>query len=150
MKIAAILQNHVLWSGLIAWILAQAIKPPIDYLHSRHWNWALAFTTGGMPSSHSALITGTAMAIGLHQSFGDPLFGLAVAVSMIIVYDAAGIRRQAGMQAQKINAIMNELLKGHLISQDQLREVLGHTPLEAAGGVLLGIVTAVVFWLIWR
>jgi len=69
---------------------------------------------------------------------------------MIVVYDATGIRRQAGMQAQKINILVDELLSGHPVSDKQLREVLGHTPLEALGGVLLGVVVAQLFWFIWR
>lgn len=150
MNFDAILQNQVLWTGMVAWILAQAFKIPIDYFQSRSWNWALFFAAGGMPSSHSALVTSATMAVGLYHGFDNPLFGLAVAVTMIIVYDAAGIRRQAGMQAQKINILVEELLKGHPISQQQLREVLGHTPLEALGGVLLGLVVAVGLWLLWQ
>jgi acid phosphatase family membrane protein YuiD len=150
MNFGVILQNKVLWTGMVGWILAQTLKIPIDYFQSRHWNWALFFAAGGMPSSHSALVTSTTMAVGLYHGFDTPLFGLAVAVSMVIVYDAAGIRRQAGMQAQKINVLVNELLKGHPISQEQLREVLGHTPLEALGGVLLGLVVASGLWLIWH
>jgi acid phosphatase family membrane protein YuiD len=150
MNIGLILQNHVLWTGMVAWLLAQVLKIPLDYFQTRHWNWALFFAAGGMPSSHSALVTSTAMAVGLHEGFDTALFGLAVAVAMIIVYDAAGVRRQAGMHAQKINILVNELLKGHPISQQELREVLGHTPLEALGGVLLGLVLAVGVWLLWH
>jgi acid phosphatase family membrane protein YuiD len=69
---------------------------------------------------------------------------------MVVVYDATGVRRQAGMQARKINVLMEELLKGHPINEQHLREVIGHTPLEALGGVLLGLVVAVVLWLWWR
>jgi hypothetical protein len=67
---------------------------------------------------------------------------VAVALAMIVVYDATGVRRQAGMQAQTINILVEELLQGHPISEQHLREVLGHTPLEAMGGVLIGLVTA--------
>jgi acid phosphatase family membrane protein YuiD len=140
----------VFWTGMAAWVLAQVLKIPLDYLETRRWNWAMFFAAGGMPSSHSALVTSTAMAVGLHDGFDKPLFGLAVAVAMIIVYDAAGVRRQAGMHAQKINVLVNELLKGHPISQQELREVLGHTPLEALGGVLLGLVLAIGLWLLWH
>jgi uncharacterized protein len=150
MHMGEILNNHVLISGLIAWFLAQALKAPVDYLQTHKWKWALSLGAGGMPSSHSSLITSTAMALGLHYGFDNPIFGLAVAVAMIVVYDAAGIRRQAGMQAQKINVLVEELLQGHPISQDQLKEVLGHTPIEAIGGVILGLSVAIIAWLILK
>ncbi len=149
MNLGGILHNHVLLTGLTGWILAQVLKVPIDVLQSHQWNWALFFAAGGMPSSHSALVTSTAVAVGLHFGFDNPLFGVAVAMAMVVVYDATGIRRQAGMQAQKINVLVEELLQGHPISQEHLREVLGHTPLEALGGVLLGIFVAIVMWLVW-
>jgi uncharacterized protein len=149
MNLGHILQNHVLLTGLASWILAQALKIPIDLFQNRHWNWALFFAAGGMPSSHSALVTSTAMAVGLHYGFDNPIFGVATALAMVVVYDATGIRRQAGMQAQKINILVEELLKGHPISQEHLREVLGHTPLEALGGVLLGLAVAVGLWFWW-
>ncbi|HTX92387.1 MAG TPA: divergent PAP2 family protein [Anaerolineales bacterium] len=150
MNLGAILQNRVLLTGLIGWILAQALKIPIDCFQSRRWNWALFFAAGGMPSSHSALVTSTAAAVGLHYGFDNPVFGVAVAIAMIVVYDATGIRRQAGMQAQKINVLVDELLQGHPISEENLREVLGHTPLEALGGVLLGLVVALGVWFLWK
>ena len=150
MNPATIFQNHVLLTGLAGWILAQALKIPIDLLQSRHWNWALFLAAGGMPSSHSALVTSTALAVGLYYGFDNPVFGVATAMAMIVVYDATGIRRQAGMQAQKINVLVEELLKGHPISEEHLREVLGHTPLEALGGVLLGLAVAFGLWFLWR
>jgi acid phosphatase family membrane protein YuiD len=150
MNLGGIFQNHALLTGLAGWILAQALKIPIDLIQSRHWNWALFFAAGGMPSSHSALVTSTAMAVGLHYGFDNPIFAVATAIAMIVVYDATGIRRQAGMQAQKINILVEELLQGHPISQEHLREVLGHTPLEALGGVVLGLAVAVGLWLVWR
>lgn len=150
MNLGKIFQNHVLITGLIAWFLAQTLKTPIDYMQTHKWRWALFFGAGGMPSSHSSLITSTAAALGLHYGFDNPIFGLAVAIAMIVIYDAAGIRRQAGMQAQKINVLVEELLKGHPISEAQLKEVLGHTPIEAVGGVLLGITIAVICWLVLK
>ncbi len=150
MNIGALFQNHVLWTGMAGWFLAQVLKVPFDLFRERRWNWALFFAAGGMPSSHSALVTSTAMAVGLHIGFDSPVFALAVALAMVVVYDATGVRRQAGMQAQKINVLVGELLKGHWINEQQLREVIGHTPLEALGGVLLGLAVAVGLWLWWR
>lgn len=150
MNLAAILENRVLWSALTAWLLAQALKAPLLYFIQGKWQWEASFSAGGMPSSHSALVVAAAHAIGLHHGFDHPAFGLAVAIAMIVVYDAAGVRRQADIQAQKINVLVNELLRRHPISQQQLREVLGHTPMEAFGGVLLGLATAQILWLLWR
>jgi len=150
MDIIAILKNHVLIIALTAWILAQILKIPLDYLISRKWDWGAVLSSGGMPSSHSALVTAATASIGLYEGFDTPLFGLAIAITMIVTYDAAGVRRQAGMHAQKINTLMKELFSGHSVSEKDLREVLGHTPLEVAGGIVLGILVALLFWFFWK
>ena len=150
MNLGGILQNHVLLTAIAGWFIAQVLKVPVNYLRERKWNWALFFAAGGMPSSHSALVTSTAMGAGLNYGFNSPIFAVAVALAMIVVYDATGVRRQAGMQAQTINILVEELLQGHPISEQHLREVRGHTPLEAMGGVLIGLVTATCLWLVWR
>jgi len=149
MKLGAVFQNHVLITMLTAWLLAQIIKIPLDYLYTHRWNWALLLSVGGMPSSHSSLLTSATVSIGLYYGFDNPLFALGVAITMVVTYDAAGVRRQAGVHAQRINMLFNELLRGHMFDQKDLREVLGHTPLEVTGGVLFGIVVATVMWLIW-
>jgi acid phosphatase family membrane protein YuiD len=149
MNLNAIFQNRVLEVMLVAWLLAQVVKLPLDFLYTRRWNWALLLSVGGMPSSHSALLTSATMAVGLYHGFDNPLFALGVAITMVVTYDAAGVRRQAGIHAQRINVVFQELLRGHPIDQKELREVLGHTPLEVAGGVLFGILVATVMWLIW-
>jgi acid phosphatase family membrane protein YuiD len=150
MNLGALFQNKVLIAGLTAWLMAQVIKMPLNYLYTRRWNWALLLTTGGMPSSHSSLMTGTVFAIGLYYGFDNPTFALGVAITMIVTYDAGGVRRQAGIHAQRINVLFGELLKGHPVSEKDLREVLGHTPLEVIGGILLGLVVATGQWLIWK
>jgi hypothetical protein len=150
MNLAALFQNKALIAGLSAWLIAQIIKLPLEYLRTRRWNWALLITTGGMPSSHSALMTGTVLAIGLYHGFDNPVFALGVAITMIVTYDAAGVRRQAGIHAQRINLLFDELLHGHPVTERDLREVLGHTPLEVIGGILLGLIVATVQWLIWK
>lgn len=145
----SIFYNYVLIAALIAWAIAQLLKVPIEYLQTRHVNWALLVQAGGMPSSHSALIVGITHAIGLSVGFGTPLFALAFAIAMIVVYDATGIRRQAGKHAELINAMISDLAAGNPLKQEQLREVLGHTPMEALGGILLGIIVAQLTWMVW-
>ena len=138
--------NHVLVAAAIAWSIAQVVKVPLEYVRTRHWNWALLFRAGGMPSSHSALVTGVAHGIGLHYGFDTPLFAVAAALAIVVVYDATGIRRQAGKHAALINAMIQDLATGHPLKEEHLREVLGHTPLEAIAGMLLGLGIAQLDW----
>jgi acid phosphatase family membrane protein YuiD len=145
----SIFNNYVLIAALIAWAIAQLIKVPIEYIQTRRWNWALLVQAGGMPSSHSALIVATTQGIGLSAGFNSALFALAFAIAMIVIYDATGIRRQAGKHAELINAMINDLATGNPLKEEQLREVLGHTPLEALGGIFLGLIVAQVTWLLW-
>lgn len=144
-----IFSNQVLICALLGWFLGQFLKVPIEYLVKRRWNWALWFSSGGMPSSHSSLMVSTTLAIGLYHGFGTPLFALAFAMSMIVIYDAAGVRRQAGFHAQKINIVFEELFHGRPIPQERLIEVLGHTPRQVLGGIFLGVVITLVVYAVW-
>jgi acid phosphatase family membrane protein YuiD len=147
MNMQAIFQNRILIIALTAWGIAQVLKVPMEYFRTRKWNWAMLLAAGGMPSSHSAIIIAATHAIGLYYGFDHPLFALGVVVTMIVTYDAAGVRRQAGMHAERINVLFDELLHGHIWDEDELREVLGHTPLEVLGGLLLGLAVTTVMWL---
>ena len=102
-----------------------------------------------MPSSHSALVAAAAHAVGLYFGFDTPLFGVAVVLAVIVIYDATGVRRQAGKHAERINAIIENLASGKPHwheTQEELKEVLGHTPMEAMAGMLLGIFIAQMAW----
>jgi acid phosphatase family membrane protein YuiD len=145
----ALLSNRVLMTAMVAWLIGQFLKLPGYYILHRKWIWGVIFTPGGLPSSHSSLITATTLSIGLFHGFSNPLFGLAIAISMIVIYDATGVRRQAGMHARVINEIMEEIFAGRPIPEKQLREVLGHTPIEAIVGILLGILIALAIWLLF-
>ncbi len=145
-----LIHNKVLVAVLIGWLLAQVLKVPTEYLRSRRWLWAMIFAAGGMPSSHTALLVSGTIATGLYQGFDTPMFGIAVAITMIVVHDAAGVRRQAGIHAERINVLFGELLKGHMWDENDLKEVIGHTPLEVVGGILLGFFVAITQWLIWH
>jgi len=139
MDLLGILRNPVLIGALIAWSLAQGGKLPLEYIRSRRWNWSLLFSTGGMPSSHTALVTAIAHGTGMVSGFDSPAFALGVALAMVVIYDATGIRRQAGLHAEMINAMFQDLMEGHPLQQEKLAEVLGHSPGEAFVGLLLGL-----------
>jgi len=150
MASGSIFNNHALIGALIAWLIAQILKVPLEYLRTRRWNWALLFRAGGMPSSHTALVTGVAHGIGLRDGFDSMVFAAAATLAVIVVYDATGIRRQAGKHAALINAMIEDLASGHPLKQEQLQQVLGHTPLEALGGLLLGLAVSQLTWVFWK
>jgi len=137
---------------ITGWLFSSLLKIPVYYILHRKVNIALAFGTGGMPSSHAATMTATTLAIGLFGGFDEPLFALAIAISMIVIYDAAGVRREAGYHAEALNKLVDEwfaVTKTPLVDQKKMKEMLGHTPIEVVGGVLAGLVSTLVLWLIW-
>lgn len=150
MNFLAIFENKVLVAVMLGWFIAQALKVPTEYLRSRRWLWTMFFASGGMPSSHTALMVAGTLSVGLYHGFDNPLFGIAVGVTMIIAHDASGVRRQAGMHAERINLLVEELLKGHMWSESELKKVIGHTPLEVVGGIILGLLVAIVQFLVWK
>lgn len=140
--------NPILLAAVIAWSIAQVLKVLIEFLLLKTWNWALLFQAGGMPSSHSAMVSAAALSIGLYMGFDLPVFAVASILAMIVIYDATGIRREAGRQAVLINTIIEEIAKGKLSQHKRLKEVLGHTPGEAVMGTLLGLGISLIIWII--
>jgi acid phosphatase family membrane protein YuiD len=130
--------NDTLWIAILTGMLAQFLKPFTYWLRTGEFNWHHISATGGMPSSHSAMVSALAAGVGLHEGFGSPAFATTVVLAMIVTYDAAGVRRAAGEHARRINHLIAELLSGHPIQQIKLKEVLGHNRREAAAGVLFG------------
>ena len=132
-----ILDNAVLAWGLAACGLAQFSKLLFELIFKQRWRPSVLIETGGMPSSHSALVTGTAAGIGLQLGFNDPVFALASTIAFIVMYDASGIRRSAGLTAAKVNQISKDNFN-ELSSENTLKESLGHTKMEVLVGSLLG------------
>ena len=142
-------RSPVAISGFFALLLSQLFKVPIDYLRNQRkdWNWSLLFNAGGMPSSHSALMAAVTTSIGLYVGWGSPLFALALAITMIVIYDAAGVRRQAGLHPERINKLVKQLFSTGKIDGeewDTLLESIGHSRGEAFAGILFGIAVAVI------
>ncbi len=137
-----IVANPVIVSAFWAWLVAQVLKFTLYTLRERRINLAYLATMGGMPSTHSATVAATATAVGLREGFGSAPFAIAFILAIVVMYDAAGVRRAAMIQARILNQIIDELFQGHPISETRLRELLGHTPLEVVAGALLGILIA--------
>ena len=134
-EFSAFFDNSVLFWSLTSCLLAQFLKIIFNFFSTGNIRLGIMFETGGMPSSHSALITGVTSGIGLELGFDNPIFALAVAVSLIVMYDASGVRKSAGIQAKEINKLTKKLDPK---SELNLKETLGHTKSEVIVGSFLG------------
>lgn len=134
--------NRVLQATFVAWVTAQILKVLIELIWKHRLDLRLLTSAGGMPSSHSATVCGLATAVALHDGLSSTLFAIAVVLAVVVMYDAAGVRRAAGIQARILNQIIDELFQGHPISETHLRELLGHTPIQVFAGAVLGIALA--------
>ncbi|MEZ3453360.1 MAG: divergent PAP2 family protein [Oscillospiraceae bacterium] len=146
--------NYVLFASLVSWCAAQVIKTLLNFMQTKKFNPERLFGAGGMPSSHSALVCSATIAVCRKCGFGSSEFAIMFIVAMIVMYDAMGVRRSAGLHAREINRINRIFavrgIKPNEESQErkpekrkkELKEYLGHTPFEVLGGALLGILIA--------
>lgn len=142
--VAQLAANPTFVSWLVAWLVAQSVKVVLNFFVERKWDLRILFASGGMPSSHSALCTALSTSVALCHGVADSLFPVCLGFTLIVMYDAIGVRRHAGMQAEVLNMIVEDLFQGHPISQRKLKELLGHTPSQVLAGAFLGIVVACV------
>lgn len=136
----------ILYVTSLAWAVAQGLKVLIYYVRNRKFNFRLFVGTGGMPSSHSAYVCSLATALGIETGWDSPVFLLSVGMAIVIMTDAAGVRRAAGQQAKILNEIMEDLNRSKPVPQQRLKELLGHTPVQVIVGAFLGIAIAAVFY----
>ncbi|KAG4975412.1 hypothetical protein AAZX31_11G253000 [Glycine max] len=146
---SSMMRNYPLISAIVAFAIAQFIKFFTAWFKEKRWDPKQLVGSGGMPSSHSATVTALAAAIGFHEGFGGPLFATALVLACIVMYDATGVRLQAGRQAELLNQIVYELPAEHPLAESRpLRELLGHTPPQVVAGGILGLITAGIGYLI--
>ena len=133
-------QNPVIDCALLAWFLAQLIKVVLDLVLLRRFDVQRLVSSGGMPSSHSSMVVACTVAIGKLYGTADPVFALAVVFSAVVMYDACNVRRSAGDTAKLVNQLLEhiERLTAEDFAED-LKEVMGHTPLQVLMGALLGV-----------
>ena len=141
-----VFSNPIVLCSLFAWVTAQILKVPLYYRVEHKLDWKRLVGAGGMPSSHSALVVALTLSVGFLEGFGTALFGVCTVLSLIVMYDAIGVRRETGTQATVINQILKDvLINGRRISDDELKELVGHTPFEVVGGIFVGILTTFVY-----
>jgi len=148
----ALFRNQLLWTAIAASTSAQIIKVLLILLFERKWQPLRVLETGGMPSSHTASVAALSTACGLEFGFDSPFFALSAIFGMIVMYDATGIRRASGMQAELLNDLVAELrqLLTEGFAPKPLKELLGHTYLEVFVGFLLGILVSVLSYALFR
>jgi acid phosphatase family membrane protein YuiD len=128
-----------LLAPLVAWAIAQAAKVILTSWRQRRLNLRVLAETGGMPSSHAAIVMGMTTAVGKYAGVSSAPFAIALIFSFVVMYDAAGLRRAAGRQAAILNRLVEDLVHMRGMQEQKLRELLGHTPVEVVVGALLGI-----------
>lgn len=138
----------ILYVTSLAWAVAQGLKVLIYYVRNRKFSFRLFVGTGGMPSSHSAYVCSLATAIGIEAGWDSPVFLLSVGMALVIMTDAAGVRRAAGQQAKILNEIVDDLYSSRPVPPEKLRELLGHTPTQVFVGGFLGILIALAMYYI--
>ncbi|HEY7418584.1 MAG TPA: divergent PAP2 family protein [Ktedonobacteraceae bacterium] len=136
-------ENRVLMAAFIAWAIAQVSKTVYELFRQRKLLFSRLVSAGGMPSSHSALVTGLATATGRLEGVGSTAFAISVVLAGIVMYDAAGVRRAVSLQARILNQMLDEIFQGHPIAEQRLRELIGHTPIQVLVGGLLGVVVGI-------
>jgi acid phosphatase family membrane protein YuiD len=135
----SVFDNRILVAAFFAWALAQISKIFYELICQRRLIISRLVSSGGMPSSHSALVTSLATAIGRQQGVASPIFAVAVVLASIVMYDAAGVRRAVSIQARILNQMIEEAFQGSPMAEKRLRELIGHTPVQVFVGALLGV-----------
>ena len=136
--------NRVFIAWLFACLISQGIKILLGVVRLKRFDFRWLIGTGGMPSTHAAGVTALSVTIGFKDGFGSSIFAAAIAFTVITLFDAQGVRRWSGRQAQVLNKMMEDMYFRRRIQEERLKELLGHTPMEVIGGMVVGLITALV------
>lgn len=147
-------ENRVLFAAVLGWFFAQVAKSLFTLLFTRKWNPERLWGAGGMPSAHSSMVCALTVSMARFHGINTPFFALSIMFAFVTMYDAMGVRREAGEHAKLLNKYLNELelskadkngdgIPDERADEIELKEFIGHTPLEVLGGVLLGIIIGI-------
>ena len=139
-------RNKVFFVTLYTWLITQTIKVIIGVIREKKFNFRWFVGTGGMPSSHAATVSALVTCVGLSVGFDSAMFVVALIFSIIVIFDAQGVRRATGKQAEILNKMLDDIYWKKHIQEDRLKELLGHTPIEVLAGVVSGITIALLLW----
>lgn len=138
-----IFQNAPFMAAALAFFIAQMLKPFVNAIFERQFDWRLMHSTGGMPSSHTAGVIALTTSIALTEGVGTVYFAISVTFAAIVIHDAMGIRRAAGKQAEVINEwsrLLSDIHREGQFNPENLKTMLGHSFIQVLGGTLLGLI----------
>ena len=142
----ALLENGVLPASAAAWCTAQVIKFLLYGLLYRKFKPERFLGSGGMPSSHTATVVAMCLMTGFREGFTGTLFAVALVFAAVVIYDAMGVRRETGRQGEVINQMLKEVLvDGKPITEETMKTLVGHSPVECLGGIIVGVIVAFLF-----
>ncbi|MFA4844774.1 MAG: divergent PAP2 family protein [Candidatus Margulisiibacteriota bacterium] len=147
--IRALLNNFTFVAVVISWFLAQSIKVVLYWISEKKFNLWHFFEAGGMPSAHSASVTALTLGIALTQGWNSPLFTISLVFALIVMYDATGVRRAAGKQAEMLNKIVDDIYANGKVRLEKLKEILGHDPIEVVAGATLALVITLLTYYVY-
>jgi len=147
-KLYEFVTNYNLICALVAWFVAQVAKIVLCLVKEKRIDFQLMLSSGGMPSSHSAMVCAILGSFWFTSGPGTDVFALAAAFAMLTMYDAANVRRESGKHAKLLNDIVKDFFEGKQLKEEELKELIGHTPLQVCIGAVLGIIVAVVLYFI--
>ncbi len=134
--------NRFVVSAFFGWFIAQVIKVITGVILEKRFNFKWFVGTGGMPSSHAAGVTALTTAVGLYKGVDTAIFAITLMFTIIVMFDAQGVRRSTGQQAEILNTIMDDIYWKKKIQEDKLKELIGHTPFQVLIGIFIGLVVA--------
>lgn len=136
--------NKIFHVAVLSWFIAQTIKVVHTFIVNKRFDFTRFVGSGGMPSSHASFVMGLTTAVGLSHGWDSTYFAIALCVSLVIMYDAAGVRRAVGKQAIILNKMLEDMhrKKKKVMTEQRLKELIGHTPIEVFAGAILGIIIA--------
>ena len=140
------LHNYIAWTSIAAWIIAQSIKVALGVFREKRFNFRWFVGTGGMPSSHAAGVSALATSIGIAYGFDSGIFAVTLIFTLIVLFDAQGVRLSAGRQAEILNKMLDDIYWKKKLDEKQLKEFIGHTPIEVWAGVILGILVSLLLY----
>lgn len=142
--IFALLNNFTFIAVFFSWFFAQTIKVIYYWITDKKYSLWHFFEAGGMPSAHSASVTALTLGIALTLGWGSPMFTTALVFALIVMYDATGVRRAAGKQAEILNKIVDDIYAGGKVKVEKLKEILGHDPIEVVAGASLAVIITLI------